>query len=132
MVPVDAIHNQTIPVILDGAKRDRRPWIGDLLVQGRTAFNSLGFGAKGLDYIKSTIAAFGATQAADGSVFGNIANWTVAPPTGGFYSTSYSMYYVLDLASYYLYSGDASFAESQYQTVKNELAYDRSLVDPAT
>jgi hypothetical protein len=97
MVPIGAVPNQTIPVILDGAKRDRRPWIGDLLVQGRTAFSSLGFGAKGSDYIKSTIAAFAATQAADGSIFGHIGNWTVWPPTGGFYSTSYSMYFVLDL-----------------------------------
>ena len=28
MVPIGAVPNQTIPVILDGAKRDRRPWIG--------------------------------------------------------------------------------------------------------
>ena len=132
MVPIGAVPNQTIPVILDGAKRDRRPWIGDLLVQGRTAFSSLGFGAKGSDYIKSTIAAFGATQAADGSIFGHIGNWTVWPPTGGFYSTSYSMYFVLDLASYYLYSGDAAFVESQYQTMKRQLAYNRALVDPSS
>ena len=132
MVPIGAVPNQTIPVILDGAKRDRRPWIGDLLVQGRTAFSSLGFGAKGSDYIKSTIAAFGATQAADGSIFGHIGNWTVWPPTGGFYSTSYSTYFVLDLASYYLYSGDAPFVESQYQTMKRQLAYNRALVDPSS
>jgi hypothetical protein len=131
MVPIGAVPNQTIPVMLDGAKRDRRPWIGDLLVQGRTAFSSLGFGAKGSDYIKSTIAAFGATQAADGSIFGHIGNWTVWPPTGGFYSTSYSMYFVLDLASYYLYSGDTAFVESQYQAMKRQLAYNRTLVDPS-
>jgi hypothetical protein len=132
MVPIGAVPNQTIPVILDGAKRDRRPWIGDLLVQGRTAFDSLGFGAKGSDYIKSTIGAFGATQAADGSIFGHIGNWTVWPPTGGFYSTSYSMYFVLDVASYYLYSGDAAFVESQYQTMRRQLAYNRTLVDPSS
>jgi hypothetical protein len=132
MVPIGAVPNQTIPVILDGAKRDRRPWIGDLLVQGRTAFSSLGFGAKGSDYIKSTIGAFGATQAANGSIFGHIGNWTVWPPTGGFYSTSYSMYFVLDLASYYLYSGDAPFVESQYQTLKRQLDYNRTLVDPSS
>jgi Bacterial alpha-L-rhamnosidase C-terminal domain/Bacterial alpha-L-rhamnosidase 6 hairpin glycosidase domain len=132
MVPIGAVPNQTIPVILDGAKRDRRPWIGDLLVQGRTAFSSLGFGAKGSDYIRSTIGAFGATQAPNGSIFGHIGNWTVWPPAGGFYSTSYSMYFVLDLASYYLYSGDAAFAESQYETMKRQLAYNRTLVDPTS
>jgi len=132
MVPIGALPNQTIPVILDGAKRDRRPWIGDLSVQGRTAFDSLGFGANGSDYIKGAIQAFGATQAANGSIFGHIADWTVSPPSGGFYSTSYSTYFVLDLASYYLYSGDLTFVESQYQTMKNELAYNRTLVDPAS
>ena len=43
------------PVILDGAKRDRRPWSGDLSVEGRTLFDSLGFGAGGSDYIKDSI-----------------------------------------------------------------------------
>jgi hypothetical protein len=47
MVPIGALPGQTIPVILDGAKRDRRPWAGDLDLQGRTAFDSLGFGPKG-------------------------------------------------------------------------------------
>ena len=47
-VPIGAVPGQTIPVILDGAKRDRRPWSGDLDLQGRTAYTSLGFGAEGL------------------------------------------------------------------------------------
>jgi hypothetical protein len=130
MVPIGALPGQTIPVILDGAKRDRRPWAGDLDLQGRTAFDSLGFGPKGSDYIKGTLHAFGGTQAANGSIFGHIQNWTVWPPTGGFYSTSYSMYHVLSVASYYLYSGDIDFAQAQYQIIKNQLAYNRSLVDP--
>ena len=131
MVPIGALPNQTIPVVLDGAKRDRRPWAGDLDLQGRTAFDSLGFGPKGSDYIKGTLHAFGGTQAASGSIFGHIQNWTVWPPTGGFYSTSYSMYHVLSVASYYLYSSDIDFAQAQYQIIKNQLAYNRSLVDPS-
>jgi len=130
MVPIGALPNQTIPVVLDGAKRDRRPWAGDLDLQGRTAFDSLGFGPKGSDYIKGSLHAFGGTQAANGSIFGHIQNWTVWPPTGGFYSTSYSMYHVLSVASYYLYSGDIDFAQAQYKIIKNQLAYNRSLVDP--
>ena len=130
MVPIGALPNQTIPVVLDGAKRDRRPWAGDLDLQGRTMFDSLGFGPKGSDFIKGTLHSFGGTQAASGSIFGHIQNWTVWPPTGGFYSTSYSMYHVLSVASYYLYSGDIDFAQAQYQVIKNQLAYNRSLVDP--
>ncbi len=132
MVPIGAVPNQTIPVILDGAKRDRRPWSGDLDLQGKTMFSSLGFGAKGSDYIKGSILLFGASQAANGSIFGHIQDWTRNPPAGGFYSLSYSMYYVLNLASYYLYSGDLDFVRSQYATVQRQLAYNRALVDPAT
>jgi alpha-L-rhamnosidase len=123
------------PVILDGAKRDRRPWSGDLSVEGRTMFDSLGFGANGSDYIKDSIAAFGSAPQASGSVCGQISNWVAfpaSPVTCQFYSATYSMYYVLNLAEYYLYSGDTSFAESQYQVMKNELAYNAASVDPAT
>ena len=116
------------PVILDGAKRDRRPWSGDLSVEGRTLFDSLGFGAGGSDYIKDSIAAFGASPQSNGSVCGQISNWVASPPSCSFYSPSYSMYYVLNLAEYYLYSGDTSFAESQYQVMKKELAYNQASV----
>ncbi len=129
MVPIGAVPNQTVPVILDGAKRDRRPWSGDLSVQGRNAFDSLGWGANGADYIKGTIQEFGAAPGANGSIGGQISNWTVFPPSSLFYSTSYSIYYAIDLASYYLYSGDVAFAQSQYQALKNQMAYDRTLVD---
>ena len=131
-VPIGAVPGQTIPVILDGAKRDRRPWSGDLDLQGRTAFTSIGLGAKGSDYIKGSLQEFGATQAANGSLYGHIQNWTVMPPSGGFYSTSYSMYHVLSVAGYYLYSADADFVRSQYQIIKNQLGYNRSLVDPTS
>ena len=47
------------PTILDGAKRDRRPWSGDLSVQNRSMADSLGFGADGSDYIRDTIGGFG-------------------------------------------------------------------------
>jgi alpha-L-rhamnosidase len=131
-VPIGAVPGQTIPVILDGAKRDRRPWSGDLDLQGKTMFSSLGFGAKGSDYIKGSILLFGASQAANGSIFGHIQDWTRNPPSGGFYSLSYSMYYVLNLASYYLYSGDLDFVRSQYAIVQRQMAYNRALVDAGT
>ena len=87
------------PVILDGAKRDRRPWSGDLSVEGRTMFDSLGFGAGGSDYIKDSIAAFGSAPQANGSICGQISNWVAfpaSPVTCQFYSATYSMYYVLE------------------------------------
>jgi hypothetical protein len=125
----------TTPAILDGAKRDRRVWSGDLSVEGRTMFDSLGFGPNGSDYIKDSIAGYGSAPAANGSTCGQTSNWVplpAAPVSCSFYSATYSMYYVLDLAEYYLYSGDTAFAESQYQVMKNELAYNATSVDPAT
>jgi Bacterial alpha-L-rhamnosidase C-terminal domain/Bacterial alpha-L-rhamnosidase 6 hairpin glycosidase domain len=123
------------PTILDGAKRDRRVWSGDLSVEGRTLFDSLGFGSEGSDYIKGAIGMYGSAPLANGSTCGQISNWIAypaAPVTCEFYSPTYSMYYPIDLAEYYLYSGDTVFAESQYQTMKNELAYNATTVDPAT
>ncbi|MDA0181345.1 hypothetical protein OJ997_13650 [Solirubrobacter phytolaccae] len=129
-VPIGAVPGQTIPVILDGAKRDRRPWSGDLDLQNRTSATSIGIGAKGTDYIKGTLHAFGGTQGADGRIFGHIQNWTIWPPSGGFYSTSYSMYHVLSVAGYYHYTADLDFVRAQYEIIRRQLAYNRSLVDP--
>jgi alpha-L-rhamnosidase len=39
---------------------------------------------------------------------------------------------VLNLGEYYLYSGDTSFAESQYQVMRKELAYNQALVSATT
>jgi hypothetical protein len=115
--------------ILDGAKRDRRPWSGDLSVEGRTMFDSLGFGPGGSYFIRDAIGQFGSAPQTNGSVCGQISNW-IAYPTSrvscSFYSPTYSMYYGINLAEYYLYSADTQFAESQYQVLKNELAYDRT------
>ena len=123
------------PTILDGAKRDRRPWSGDLSVEGRTLFDSLGFGSGGSDYIKAAIGGFGSSPQANGSICGQISNWIAYPSANvscSFYSPTYSMYYPINLAEYYLYSGDTAFAESQYQTMRNELAYNAATVDPTT
>ena len=40
------------------------------------------------------------------------------------------MYHVLSVAGYYLYSADIEFARAQYEIIKRQLAYNRSLVDP--
>ncbi len=42
------------------------------------------------------------------------------------------MYHVLSVAGYYLYSADIEFARAQYEIIKRQLAYNRSLVDPTS
>ena len=47
----------------------------------------------------------------------------------GSYSASYSVYWLLDLADYYRYSGDTAFVTQELPVVKNELAWDASQVN---
>ena len=42
------------------------------------------------------------------------------------------MYHVLSVAGYYLYSADIEFARAQYEIIRRQLAYNRSLVDPTS
>jgi hypothetical protein len=115
--------------ILDGAKRDRRPWSGDLTTENRTMFASLGYGPGASEVIKNTLGQFGSSPQANGPICGQISNWINYPTSGvscSFYSPTYSMYWSRGLQQYYLYSGDIAFAEAQYQHMKNELAFDRN------
>ncbi len=115
--------------ILDGAKRDRRPWSGDLTTENRTMFVSLGYGPGASDVIRDTIGQFGSTPQSNGSICGQISNW-INYPTGtvscSFYSPTYSMYWSRGLQQQYLYTGDTAFVETQYQRMKNEIAYQRN------
>lgn len=126
MVPAGTPDGGPQPVIYDGAKRDRLIWIGDMAQDIPTIQDSLG--SNGADYLKQSLAIFGRTQAADGSVGG------FATPTGNsfFYSASYSMYFVSDVASYYLYTGDLGFVRQEWPAVQRELAWNASNTDPAT
>jgi hypothetical protein len=51
------------------------------------------------------------------------------PSSGYSYSASYSIYFVLNLADYYLYTGDKSFVEKEWPIVQRELAYNASNVN---
>jgi alpha-L-rhamnosidase len=126
MAPAGSPDGGPQPVILDGAKRDRLVWIGDLAQTIPTIAATLG--SNGTEYAKQSLALMARYQGLDGAVPG------LALPTGPalFYSTSYSIYYVLDLAVYYRHTGDLAFARQQFPAVQRELAYGQSLVDPST
>ncbi|WP_297617895.1 alpha-L-rhamnosidase C-terminal domain-containing protein [Nocardia sp.] len=127
MVPTDAPDGGPQPVILDGGKRDRMVWIGDLLQTIPTILDSLG--TNGQPYVKGSLAAFSAGQY---PLVGMIPGF--GAPNGPLlpYSASYSIYYVLDLAAYYLRSGDTAFVRDQYSAVARELAFNRAMINPAT
>jgi hypothetical protein len=129
MLPAGVAGNQS-PLILDGAKRDRNVWIGDIYVEGPTNYVSLG--SNGNEYLKQSIRLLGSHQLSSGFVTGCLAPQTpvhTGPPIPGktaCYSTSYSMYFTPDLADYYRATGDLAFVQSQFPVVQRQLGWNAS------
>ena len=111
--------------ILDGAKRDRSVWTGDLLVEGPEAMSTLG--PSGASYLRSSLDLLLASQRADGALPG-------APDFGArktplFYSNNYSGFGVRAAIDYYRYTGDAAWTRSNLAALEHELAYNTQFVD---
>ncbi|MEV0570827.1 alpha-L-rhamnosidase C-terminal domain-containing protein [Dactylosporangium sp. NPDC050588] len=119
-----------LPLILDGAKRDRNVWIGDIYVEGPTNYVSLG--SNGNDYLKQSIRLLGSYQLSSGFVTGCLAPQSpvhtgpLIPGTTACYSTSYSLYFAPDLADYYRATGDLAFVRSQFPVVQRQLGWNAS------
>ncbi|WP_410608341.1 alpha-L-rhamnosidase C-terminal domain-containing protein [Amycolatopsis sp. lyj-109] len=119
-----------LPLILDGAKRDRNVWIGDIYAEGPTNYVSLG--SNGNEYLKQSIRLLGSHQLSSGFVTGCLAPQTpvhTGPPIPGTtacYSTSYSLYFTPDLADYYRATGDLAFARQQFPIVQRQLGWNAS------
>jgi alpha-L-rhamnosidase len=116
-----------VPSILDGGKRDRYPYTGDLAQSGLTVYYSNGAS----DYVKGSLRLLGGYQDSSGQVPGSLPpqmrpGLTAAdnlPRNVYFYSLSYSIYFVIDLDYYYLYTGDQAFARQEWPVVEKDLAY---------
>lgn len=123
--------NNTVPLLLDGAKRDRAVWSGDLVVQGPNAYYSTGTA----DYMRGSLELLGSWAGTNGYVSGMMSPTTPintepqANPRSP-YSAGYSMYFVRSLAEYYEYTADADFVIDQWPTVARQLEWNESLVGP--
>jgi len=118
-----------LPVIMDGAKRDRVVWSGDLGVEGPNVYDTTAASA----FVRGSLALLGSYQDASGESGSDVPPALalgVFPEIGYTYSTSYSMDEVDNIATYYLYTGDLSFVRAEWPMITRELAYDASLVDP--
>jgi alpha-L-rhamnosidase len=121
----------SIASILDGAKRDRAIWAGDMNVEGPSVYYSTGQS----QYIKGALQLLGSYQLSSGFVTGDLPPQDALhtgpnqPGTVGTYSASYSMYWLLGLGSYYLYTGDTAFAKQEWPVVQAELAWNASQLD---
>jgi alpha-L-rhamnosidase len=116
--------------IVDGAKRDRAIWSGDLNVE----IPSVAYSTDNSAYLKGALQLLGSYQLTSGFVTGALPpadSLSPSKPSGttGTYSASYSTYWVLDLADYYLYSGDTAFVSQELPIVTGELAWNATQLD---
>jgi alpha-L-rhamnosidase len=124
----DIVPSDSRPVVMDGAKRDRVVWSGDLGVETPNVLYTTGAD----DYLRASLQLLGSYQVADGETGTNVnpaAPLATFPQSGATYSTSYSMDEVDNIATYYLYTGDLAFVRAEWPVITRELAYNASMVD---
>lgn len=119
-------------LIMDGAKRDRDVWEGDLSVEAPTLFYS--FGAT--QYVRDSLQLLGSYQLQSGFIEGRRApgdplRSDLLPGETSQYSASYSMYFVANLATYYRYTGDLAFVRQEWPIAERELAWNARQLDSA-
>ena len=117
--------------LLDGARRDRNVWSGDVDTAGPTMAYTVGNN----DYARGALELFATRQHTSGFIEGvvrpmypliNVAGLTSET---GDYSATYSMYFVLGLYDHLMFSGDRSFAATQWPAVQRELAWNATRLD---
>ena len=112
-------------LILDGAKRDRATFTGDLSVAAQTLYDTNDATA----YVKGSLDLLGSTQLTSGYVspFAEPG----APSTSGLIPWAdlraarqiYSLYFVSDVGDYYTYTGRREFVAQEWPTVQREMAW---------
>ena len=121
--------NNALPLLLDGAKRDRAVWSGDLAVQGPTLYYSTGTS----DYMRGSLELLGSWAGTNGYVSGMMPPTTPvntvpqATPKSP-YSANYSMYFVRALGEYYEFTADDEFVAQEWPIVERQLEWNNSLV----
>jgi alpha-L-rhamnosidase len=117
-----------LPVILDGARRDRSVWSGDLIVQVPNVFYTTG----AADYVSGSIEFLNSWQEADGRLPARMPPLfppATPPQHGQVYSAVYSMHQITNVALHHLYTGDVGFVREQWPAILRQLEYDAHFVD---
>ncbi|MCA8030965.1 alpha-L-rhamnosidase C-terminal domain-containing protein [Burkholderia cepacia] len=118
--------------ILDGAKRDRYVWSGDLAVSAPTIYYSTG----ATDAVAGSLGLAAAYQRSNGMFPGDLPPQLAAGvasadamPDAYYYSLSYSIYFLTTLYDYYLYTGDLDFLRSNWAAVRRSFDCLRGLTN---
>lgn len=124
MVPPGTQNDNPQPLVVDGAKRDRAVWSGDLVIQNPVIWTTLG--TNGSEYVKQSLLQLARQQLSSGTLPGVS---RVNLPRSSTYSISYSMHAANAMVDYYRYTGDEAFARQVLPVVEKQLAADATLVD---
>ncbi|MFF2999493.1 alpha-L-rhamnosidase C-terminal domain-containing protein [Streptomyces sp. NPDC057950] len=115
------VNGASQPSVLDGAKRDRAIWSGDLKIQGQNIANTLG--TTGNNYVKQSLLTLITASPRGGGLNADTFN------RNGPYSNNYS-HWTLDAAvDYYRNTGDTAFARQVLPWLEGQLSYDTGLTD---
>ena len=102
-------------ILVDGAKRDRWVWPGDLGISGLTAYVSTG---DTLSVTNDLNTLFAHQNSAGGLPY-------AGPPgdIGDIFSDTYHLWTLIGVIDYYLYSGDRSWVISHWPQIKKAVAF---------
>ncbi|MDL4817286.1 alpha-L-rhamnosidase C-terminal domain-containing protein [Actinomadura opuntiae] len=121
------VQDALAPSVLDGAKRDRKIWSGDLAIEGPAILASLG--SNGAPYVKKSLLAL-LKLSKPGS---GLAGFGV--PSGGSngldpaYSNTYSSWTADDAVGYFRATADTDMARQILPYVEGQITYDSTLTD---
>lgn len=121
--PTNIIYKDGSSVLMDGAKRDRLVWPGDVVISAPSVFVS----TNSLDGIKNGIDSLFILQQPDGRL-----PWAGTPFTSPGYfpfSFTYHLYTLLDLHLYYLYTGDIDYLTKYWTQYKKAIQWSIATVD---
>lgn len=120
-----AVGTNELACTIDGAKRDRACFAGDLFVMGRSIFYSTGV----LEAVLGSIKLLSSHQTAEGYM-GNLCPIQAPahsegqePPTYAFYSLSYALELVIATKEYVMHSGDVEIARKLWDPFRKLLAF---------
>jgi len=120
MLPI-GVAGATRLAVLDGTKRDRAIWVGDIKIQGQGIADTIG--SNGNDYVKQSLLTL-ITSSQVGAGLNADTLFRVGP-----YSHSYSSWTVDVSTDYYRNTGDTAFIQQVLPWLEGQLAYDSTLTN---
>ncbi|WP_344505356.1 alpha-L-rhamnosidase C-terminal domain-containing protein [Dactylosporangium maewongense] len=124
MVPVGVASCFNVPVIFDGAKRDRAIWSGDLMITDPVAMLSIGSNSH--PYVRGSIDSILNLQAASGRLTSAVG----FRGCGAFdYAVTYSAYSAIIAVQYLRYSGDTEYVKGLLPKLEAATAYHATRVN---